>query len=95
MAHLKFAQERIYNPQLKSLARLDQIYNWNIRWQAILETTTNGITGIRNPLNSPPTMLEMSNDNFITINNIELGEGGKLINFCRVRLKSKLAPFPV
>ena len=26
--------------------------NWNMRWQAILETITNGITGIRNPL--PP-----------------------------------------
>ena len=55
--------------------------NWKMRWQAILETITNGITGVRNPL-PPPTMLEMSNvwqlhhdkQHWIW------GRGGKLIN---------------
>ena len=48
--------------------------NWNMRRQAILEAITNGITGIRNPF--PSTMLETSNDEFITIYSIELGGGG-------------------
>ena len=56
----------------KSLARLNQIA------RICAETITKDITRIGKPL--PPTMLETSNDDFITINYIELGGGDELIN---------------
>ena len=56
----------------KSSARLNQIA------RKCAETITNDITRIGKPL--PPTMLETSNDDFITINYIELGGGDELIN---------------
>ena len=60
-----------YNPRQKSLAYLDQIARLGI-----LETTHNDITGIGR-LPSPQIMMLASNDDFITMNNIEIGGRGR------------------
>ena len=59
--------------------------------QVILQTISNDLTGIGTP--SPQTMLETSNDEFITINNIEWG-GGEITDKFPRQMLEKWASVP-
>ena len=68
--HIIGARGQANTTRQKSLARLDQITG----------TCVDQLFWNKEPP-PPPTMLETGNDEFITINNIELGGGGRTDKF--------------